>query len=407
LEEATVGVRAKQRENLMKLDEVYSSYMIDFIKRICAEIGPRLGTTEGEKRAGQETKKEYDKFCDETFSEEFECRPKAFLDFIWVSTILFIAGVALYFCYPVVTAVLGTLTLLVFLFEQMFLKEAVDFLFPQRKSANIYGKIKPKEETKQLVLLGSHHDSAYEFPLFNKLGRNVIKFTYLVVGCGVLTILLAVVRTINQLVDLGLRQVLDLFFVVPLVGCVLIIYFALNLRSSRLVLGANDNLSGVAVTLAIAKYLHKKRPKFTEVWAISFGCEECMRGSKRFASKHAAEIAKAYLVNFDSVGVGKISIVNEEKMFTAKHSTELCKLVQESAAKAGFALDIKAMDFGGTDAANFSKAGLKAATIIGRDGAFWKFWHSLQGTPEVIEADNLFACAEIGIQFIEDLDSIF
>lgn len=379
--------------------------MTDFVNRVCTEIGPRLGTTEGERRAGEEIEREYSKFCDETFSEEFDCRPKAFLDFIWVSTILFIAGTAVYLFYPAATAVLATLTLFVFLFEQMLLKEAVDFLFPQGKSANIFGKIKPKAETKHIVLVGSHHDSAYEFPLFNKLGRNVIKFTYLTVGGGILTILLATVRTVNQLAGLGLQQVLDLLLVVPLVGCVCIIYFALNLRSNRLVLGANDNLSGVAVTLAIAKYLHKNRPRNTEVCVISFGCEECMRGSKRFVSKYIAELGETYLVNFDSVGVGKITIVDREKMFAATHSVELCSMLQESARKAGFTVDIRAMDFGGTDAANFSKAGLKAATIIGLDEDFWRFWHSLQDTPEIIEVDKLQTCAEIGIQFIEDLDN--
>ena len=395
----------KNRRGLMKLDEAYRNYMTDFIKRICAEIGPRLGTTEGEKRAGLETKREFGKFCDETFSEEFECRPRAFLDFIWVSTILFIASTALYLFYPAVTVILAMLTLLVFLFEQMFLKEAVDFLFPRGKSANIFGKIKPTGETKHLVLIGSHHDSAYEFPLFNKLGRNIIKFTYLTVGIGILTVLLATMKTVNQLLDLGLQQVLDLLFVVPLVGSVFIIYFALNLRSSRLILGANDNLSGVAVTLAIAKYLRKERPKNTEVWVISFGCEECMRGSKRFVSNHAPELGEAYLVNFDSVGVGKITIVNREKMFTATHSEELCKMLQESARKAGFTVDVKAMDFGGTDAANFSKAGLRATTLIGLDEDFWRFWHSLEDTPDVIETDSLLICAEIAVQFIEDLDS--
>lgn len=388
----------------MKLDDTYRNYMTDFIKRICAEVGPRLGTTVGERIAGDEIKKEYAKFCDETFSEEFECRPKAFLDFIWVSAILFITGAALYLFYPAVTAVLATLTLLVFLFEQMLLKEAVDFLFPRGKSANIFGKIKPKEETKHLVLIGSHHDSAYEFPLFNKLGRNIIKFTYMTVGVGILTVLLATVRTVNQLLDLGLQQVLDLLFVLPLVGCVFIIYFALNLRSSRMILGANDNLSGVAVTLAIAKYLRKERPKNTEVWVISFGCEECMRGSKRFVSNHALKLGEAYLVNFDSVGVGKITIVNREKMFTATHSGELCKMLQESARKAGFTVDVKAMDFGGTDAANFSKAGLMATTIIGLDEDFWRFWHSLEDTPDIIEADSLLICAEMTVQFIDDLE---
>jgi len=388
----------------MKLDETYRDYMMVFIKRICEEIGPRLGTTEGEKRAGLEVKREYEKFCDETFLEEFECRPRGFLDFIKVSAFLFIVGTALYLFYPVVTVILAALGLLIFLLEQMFLKEAVDFLFPRGESANIIGKIKPRKEVKHLVLLGSHHDSAYEFPIFNKLGRNVIKFTYLTVGVIILTILLAIVKFVDQLIGLGLQQVLNLLLVVPLVGCVLVVYFALYLRSSRLILGANDNLSGVAVTLAIAKYLHRKRPKNTEVWVISFGCEECMRGSKRFASKHAAELREACLVNFDSVGVGDLTIVDREKMFGATHSAEVCKMLQESARKTGFTINIRSMDFGGTDAANFSKAGLKAATVIALGEAFWKLWHNLQDTPDIIVADNLSTCAEVGIQLIEDLD---
>jgi len=388
----------------MKLDETYKDYMMVFIKRICEELGPRLGTTEGEKGAGMEIKREYEKFCDDTFLEEFECRPRGFLDFIRVSAFLFFVGAALYLFYPVVTAALAALALLIFLLEQMFLKEAVDFIFPRGKSANIIGKIKPKKEAKYLVLLGSHHDSAYEFPIFNKLGRNVIKFTYLTVGIIVLTILLAAVRFVDQLIGLGLQQALNILLVVPLMGCVLVVYFALYLRSSRLILGANDNLSGVAVTLAIAKYLHKKRLKNTEVWVVSFGCEECMRGSKRFASKHAAELKQACLVNFDSVGVGDLTIVDREKMFSATHSAEVCKMLQESARKAGFPMDIMSMDFGGTDAANFSKAGLKAATVIGLGEAFWKLWHSLQDIPDIIVADNLSTCAEIGIEFIEDLD---
>ena len=129
-----------------------------------------------------------------------------------------------------------------------------------------------------------------------------------------------------------------------------------------------------------------------------------MRGSKRFVFKHIAELEEAYLVNFDSVGVGKIAVVDSEKMFAATHSVELCNMLQESVRKAGFTIDIRAMDFGGTDAANFSKRGLKAATIIGLDKDFWKFWHSLKDTPEIIEVDKLQTCAEIGIQFIEDLD---
>ena len=79
-------------------------------------------------------------------------------------------------------------------------------------------------------------------------------------------------------------------------------------------------------------------------------------------------------------------------------------MLQESARKAGFTVDVKAMDFGGTDAANFSKAGLMATTIIGLDEDFWRFWHSLEDTPDIIEADSLLICAEMTVQFIDDLE---
>ena len=67
------------------------------------------------------------------------------------------------------------------------------------------------------------------------------------------------------------------------------LYTFLRVLSDDPVLGANDNLSGVANCLLLAEHLSRPeaRPRRTTVWLVSFGCEECgIRGSKRFIERH-------------------------------------------------------------------------------------------------------------------------
>jgi Zn-dependent M28 family amino/carboxypeptidase len=170
-------------------------------------------------------------------------------------------------------------------------------------------------------------------------------------------------------------------------------------------LGANDNLSGVAVTLGVGEWLTQHHLRHTEVWLVSFACEENMRGSKRFAQRHQKELRDAYLLNFDMVGSGPLMIITAEPMYRTTLTLTLCSKVGEAARTAGLAIPLKRLTFAGTDASNFIKAGLQATSV----GAVMpekgpNYWHTLQDTPDKITPQTLLDAVHLAVTFLQRTD---
>jgi hypothetical protein len=380
--------------------------MLNFIKEVCDEIGPRLGTSEQELKAGLKIKKILEKKVDEIILEDFTCHPKGFLDFTRVAFISAIIGTGLFFWFPIISIFLYFYAISTFLFEQMFLKEYVDFLFPKAKGSNVIGKLKPSKESKLIIICSAHHDSAYEFPLFEKFKSKFGILAYITVGTMLLSAIAALIKLIFDL--LGISSLISniILILFPIVSVIMLGYLGLKLHSKNVILGANDNLSGVSVVLALAHYFSVQKLQNIELWFISFSCEECMRGSKRFVQRHHNELKNSKTINLDMVGEGEISIISAEPYFTTKHSLELAKEFQQANKKANVELPIKVLGFGGTDAAFFSKKKLEAISIVGLTPAAYPCtWHELADTPERINEELLQKAYKAIIQYLRNLDS--
>jgi len=390
-----------------ELGDELAHRMRDFIVKICREIGPRLGTSDAERKAGERIRTEYSKYCAETFAEEFTCHPAAFLDCVRISVALYLVGALLYLVLPIATCLFSCLALLVFMSEMMWLREAIDPLFPRRVGVNIYGKIKPQGEARRIVLVSGHHDSAYEFPLFRTLGLRAFTLVILAIVLVIITALLGLGRMLTLfLFPLPwLMTALNWLTVVPLAGSIVMLLLAFKLRSGRVVQGANDNLSGVAVTLGVGEWLSRHPLRHTEVWLVSFACEENMRGSKRFAHRHREELRDAYLLNFDCVGAGSLGIVAAEPMFRTTLTPHLCTKVSQAAQAAGLKVPIIRPSFGGTDASNFIKAGLQATSVIAvTEKGVPSHWHTLEDTPDKIDPQVLLEAVRLAVTFLHQID---
>lgn len=85
--------------------------------------------------------------------------------------------------------------------------------------------------------------------------------------------------------------------------------------------GANDNASGTAFLLNLAKYYSKNKPKYTLIF-IAFGAEEAgLVGSYHFVENSLIDLKKIkFLLNFDIMGTGEdgIQIVNSS-IFTKEY----------------------------------------------------------------------------------------
>jgi hypothetical protein len=379
--------------------------MLDFIKEICDDIGPRLGTTENEAKAGLRIKEILENVVDDVQLEDFTCRPGGFLGFTKIAFLACILGAVLFLWFPLLSMILEFYAFTTYVLEQMFLKEYVDFVFPKATGTNVIGKIKSTGEPNKIVIVSGHHDSAYEFPLFVKLKEKFGILGYSTAGLILFSGIAALIKFILDLLIISIPLLDYLLWAILFIAMMFAGYIALNLYSNRVILGANDNLSGVAVMLALAHHFSSQKLKNIELWCVSFSCEECMRGSKRFVKRHSDELRDSITVNFDMVGRGEIAIISKEPNFSAKHSMELAKEFQESSKNANLELPIKVLGFGGSDAAFFSKAKLKAISIIGvTPKNYPDTWHEMSDTPENIIPDRLDRTLKVSIQYLKDLD---
>jgi len=336
----------------MKTDKNYSDYMFNFIDTICKKFGPRYSCSEAEKNANIWIKEELDKFCDETFIDEFETRPALYPQgFIKVAGLL--GGISplfmpLIFPFPIISLILVILGITVLYSELFLMKEWIGFLFKTKKSTNVFGIIKPTGDVKFRVIFEGHTDSAKEMNIasYKLRARQIIGR----VGLYFLfhTIIFSLWKSIAQLVsgssivilNWGVVSitVLDLIYFIPLV--MIYPFFILLLKGflgKTVVLGANDNLSASAVAVAIGKYLSENRLKNVEVWIGSQGSEEVGdKGAKAFVEKYGklGVLDNSYAVVLECCGAAEDMFLIEKDMHRAVYNTEINNMLLQAHTEA-------------------------------------------------------------------------
>ena len=173
--------------------------------------------------------------------------------------------------------------------------------------------------------------------------------------------------------------------------------------------GAVDNLSASALAVAMCRFLVKNPssiPDDTEIRFISFGSEEAgLRGSRRYVERHLDELKRldARLLNFEMVAHPEITILTSEVNGTVKNSPEMVKSVVAAAERAGVPYKVQSASLGvGTDAAPFSRAGLKATTLLPFKvpQQMVAFYHQRWDTPEVLTIEPLLNVLKLTLEWV-------
>jgi len=416
------------------VDNTLNDYMYTFIETICNEIGPRESGTEQEILAGDKIEGELRKFCDETRQEEYKSSPHAFLGgirygaalvliavvFYWINLLVDLNLIQISEFYSLILLVSALILIIVtisyFILEVMKYYEVYDFLFPKRESQNVIGTINPKNEVKNTIIFSAHHDSAFEFNTFyylKRFGQLIINIGYIAVGIVLIAIILKLVFFL-----LSIEQpILFLVFGIVFIFFVPIILVYIFFHSSKPVLGAFDNLSGVAIVLGIGKYLSESKdnseifPKHTRVRLISFAGEESgLRGAKRYVKKHYDELLSngTTVVNMDSIAKKDIIVIHDkEPGIGAKHNPDVFEPLLGIAKKVNLKVKLMPLPFGATDAAAFSKKAIPATTIGGLNlkEELAPYYHTRKDTPAVIEKEALGQIVQICLDYLKLIDN--
>ena len=156
--------------------------------------------------------------------------------------------------------------------------------------------------------------------------------------------------------------------------------------------GANDNASGDAALLQIARTFvrSKDKPKYSVAFVFFAGEEQGLNGSKYFISHLPAPIQNVkYMFNFDCVGFGDSMQVDGGKSFP-----DLWNIVKQIDAKNDRLLVLESGVGGGADADPFFQKGIKTLYFVSTNS--YKHLHQLTDTSETINKDLLAAITKLG-----------
>jgi hypothetical protein len=167
-----------------------------------------------------------------------------------------------------------------------------------------------------------------------------------------------------------------------------------DIGSSEVVPGANDNLSSVAVLVALARSLAERPTPGVRVLLLSTGSEESfMEGMQGFIRRHRAELdpARTTVLCLECVGGPILTLVEAEGMLLMRPYSETAReRLADAAAAAGVELVRGLRTVAATDALVALRRGYPAATLASIDTTkFPSNYHWPSDTPENLDWETI------------------
>lgn len=384
-----------------------TNFSVRGIKKICKDVGPRPAGSEQEHEAQKLMAAELDGACDKVEIEPFDVHPGAFLGWILTDGIMMIAAIVLFFFgMSAIALALCALSLIFAIVEFLLYKKLLDPFFPKKTSHNVVAVRKPKGEVKRRIIFSGHADSANEWR-FTYYGGS--KLLVPIIGLSFVGILLGLVLGIWAVAaghafsaaDSGALNVMRYVFL----AWIPILFTALFFENKkRPVMGANDDLTGCFISMAVVKYMQQHDIRFenTEVWVVLTGSEEAgLRGAKAFCKAHKNELSdvETVFVGLDTIrDYDFAAVYSRDLTGTVKNDAGACALVKEAAKQTGLDLPYKSVFFGATAAAAVTQAGMKAVSVAAMDPAPAKYYHTRLDTADNLDIKTVEAVLGVALE---------
>jgi acetylornithine deacetylase/succinyl-diaminopimelate desuccinylase-like protein len=178
-----------------------------------------------------------------------------------------------------------------------------------------------------------------------------------------------------------------------------------DIGARRVVPGANDNLSAVAVNVALAHALCRRPPEGVRVILLSTGSEESfMEGMQAFGRRHFPSLPRATteFVCIECVGSPHLCVVEAEGMLRMRHYDERSREALAAAgAAAGVELRRGLRTVAATDGLISLRAGYRTCTLGGVDDTkFPANYHWPSDTPDNLSWDSVEAAAAVAEAYV-------
>ena len=397
----------------------YGKYMLDEITHIIKTFEKRAPGSKGEKQAceymAQVLKK--DCGCQTAEVESFKENPGSFYGWIYFTITFVLAAIVMFFICPIISVLLIAAGLIIVFLEFGLYKKCIDKLFPEKTGHNVTAFKKPTGEVKRRIIFNGHPDAAWEWPVNYALGG--VGFEGHAIICGVGAVYYAVISVVYLIQNGFTFGIIDsasplykaglwgFLFIPFLIG----LYFMVNYK--RVVDGANDNLSGCYMGIAVMKALEDEGITLenTEVGVVLTGSEEAgLRGSKAWCEKHKGEFddVPTFIFSYDTIHDPKYLMTNYRDLNGAvKADKDVSDLFMEASQELGIHC-IKGWvpPLGGaTDSAAFAQAGFRATGITGLNHKLEDYYHTRRDTYDNMDINGLSDCFAISVKVLEMFDN--
>ena len=398
--------------------ESAAKYIIDEITHVIRTCGKREPGSEGEKKACEYMAKVLgDCGCEDVKVESCEVAPRAFYGWVYFTLTFVLIAIALFFFFPVAGIPLIVAGFAIVLLQFGVYKKLLDPLFKKKTSHNVTAIKKCSGETKRRIIFNGHPDATWEWPVNYALGGVGFEAHAIIVVVGALYYLVLSVMFVaqngvdfampdleNPLIKAGLW---GLFFVPFTVG----LYFMENYKI--VVDGANDNLTGCYMGIAVLKYLKDAGIELenTEVGVILTGSEEIgLRGAKAWVDAHKNDFkdVPTFIYSFDTINEPKYLMANYRDLNgTVKSDAEVADLFFEAAQAVGVPCKkgwIPPLG-GAVDAAAFTQGGFRAAGVTGLNHKLERYYHTRLDNVESLNKDGIANCFAATVKTLEMFDA--
>jgi len=411
----------------LEIAQSTKEYILGGIRHVCETYKRRLPGTQSERDAQAFFEKELKGYADHVRMQDFTLRPGAFMGWIPIAISMVMLSVPLFLFsnghvwMAVVGAVLPLLATLMFLFEFIFYREFIDFLFPKRVSRNVYATRKPSGEVKRRIIFGGHTDVAHEW-YFSYLGG--VKALAPVMGgaaAAVFAGLAANVANAAHTIAANAAGYAEfpskfeggwLIWTIALLVLMLpaaCMFFFVNYR--KVCDGANDNLSANYIAMAVLKEMHDAGVRFehTEVGCLLSGSEEAgLRGAKAFAKMNMAELSdpkiETVFVALDTMReIEELRVCNFGCTGTVKNDLAVGDLIHTAATSCGIDMPGTEIYPGAIDAEAFSRLGLRASGFTGVSHEAKRYYHTREDTADNVDID----CIALSLNICKEAARIF
>ena len=184
-----------------------------------------------------------------------------------------------------------------------------------------------------------------------------------------------------------------------------------DMHGKKLVDGAIDNLSGIAIASGVGRYFSKEdnRLDHIELRVLSFGSEEMgLKGSQAYAKKILSESKEkpVTVLNVDTIrSPGHFNIIKEEHNPFTFYDKELIAELERAFKKENVAYKVSSIGIGATDGTSFHRKGIPVLSMIGIDTKKPDpTYHTRLDTVENLDPEGLEQLKKVLCRFILDRD---